>query len=92
MPVPDALALDSLDRQILKLLQQDGRMPYTEMARRLDVAEATVRKRVSRLLEEGVVHVVGIVDPQYLGRSVTAIVGVRTEGRDVEEVVAEVRR
>lgn len=92
MPVPDALALDSLDRQLLKLLQQDGRMPYTEMARRLDVAEATVRKRVSRLLEEGVVHVVGIVDPQYLGRSVTAIVGVRTEGRDVEEVVAEVRR
>src|SRR5690606_25872908 len=39
-----------------------------------------------------ILHVVGIVDPQYLGRSVTAIVGVRTEGRDVEEVVAEVRR
>ena len=87
----DSPVLDSLDQKILALLQRDGRMAYTEMARRLDVAEGTVRKRVSRLLDEGIVHVVGIVDPTYLGRTVTAIVGVRTEGRDVEDVVAEVR-
>lgn len=83
--------LDELDRAIIALLQEDGRMAYTEMARRLDIAEATVRKRVSRLLEEGVVHVVGVVEPRWLGRTVTAIVGVRTEGRDVESIVAEVR-
>ncbi len=86
-----SIVLDEMDRQIVALLRRDGRMPFTEMARRLDVAEATVRKRVSRLLEEGVVHVVGVVDPRHLGHTVTAIVGVHTEGRDVEDIVAEVR-
>jgi len=87
----DVPFLDELDRAIIGLLQEDGRMAYTEMARRLGVAEATVRKRVSRLLEEGVVHVVGVVDPCWLGRTVTAIVGVRTEGRDADSIVAELR-
>lgn len=87
----DSPALDALDYQILDILQRDGRTAYTEMARRLDVAEGTVRKRVSRLLDEGIVHVVGVVEPKYLGRTVTAIVGVRTDGRDVDEIVAEVQ-
>lgn len=87
----DSPFLDSLDQQIVALLHRDGRMAYTEMARHLDVAEATVRKRVSRLLEEGIVQVIGVVEPMYLGQSVTAIVGVRTEGREVEDIVEEVR-
>lgn len=91
--MPESPALDALDYQILSMLQHDGRTAYTEMARRLDVAEGTVRKRVSRLLDEGIVHVVGVVEPSYLGRTVTAIVGVRTEGsRDVDDIVAEVRK
>ena len=89
--VSDSPFLDSLDQQIVALLHRDGRMAYTEMARQLDVAEATVRKRVSRLLEAGIVQVIGVVEPMYLGQSVTAIVGVRTEGREVEDIVEEVR-
>lgn len=89
--VSDSPSLDLLDQQIVALLHRDGRMAYTEMARRLDVAEATVRKRVSRLLDEGIVQVIGVVEPMHLGHSVTAIVGVRTEGREVDEIVAEVR-
>lgn len=79
--------LDSLDRQIIALLHEDGRMPYTTIAKRLNVAEATVRKRVSRLISEGIIHIVGLINPERAGHPVTAIVGVQTEGRDVDEIV-----
>lgn len=85
------IELDALDHQILALLHQDGRMPFTTVAKQLNVAEATVRKRVGRLLDEGVVHVVGMIDPSLTGRPVTAIVGVHTEGNDVDEIVQRIQ-
>ena len=42
---------DELDRQIIGLLQQDGRRPNTEIAHQLGVTETTVRKRIGRWLE-----------------------------------------
>ena len=50
MHVSVSPGLDSLDHQILALFHRDGRMAYTEMARQLDVAEATVRKRFTPLI------------------------------------------
>ena len=51
---------DTLDEDILKLLREDGRMSNVEVGRRLSVSEATVRKRVARLLEAEDVRVVAI--------------------------------
>lgn len=42
---------DDLDRAIMTLLEADGRLPNLEIARRLGVSEATVRKRIARLME-----------------------------------------
>lgn len=83
--------LDELDAQIITLLREDGRMAYTAMAKQLGVAEATVRKRMGRLVEEGVLHVVGLVNPAMTGYGVTAIVGVHTEGNEVPAIVEQVR-
>lgn len=82
--------LDSLDSQIVALLRHDGRMPYTAIAKQLGVAEATVRKRMHRLVDEGVVTIVGLLNPEYTGHGVTAIVGVHTEGNRVPAIVEEV--
>lgn len=79
--------LDDLDHRILALLHEDGRMPFTTIAKELNIAEATVRKRAMRLVDEGVVNIVGIINPAHVGRPVTAMVGVHTEGQDVDEIV-----
>ncbi len=86
--VNDVVVLDRLDRAILTYIQQDGRMPFTAIADRLRVAEGTVRKRVARLLEEGVVRVTGVVDPLRLGMSLVAMVGISVEGDLPERVVS----
>lgn len=68
--------MDQIDRAIIAYLQYDGRMPFTAIAKKVGVSEATVRNRVARLRREGILQVVGVVDPHLLGLRATAIVGV----------------
>jgi DNA-binding Lrp family transcriptional regulator len=48
--------MDDLDRRILHVLRRDARTPYTEIAERVGTSEGTVRNRVDRLTEEGIIE------------------------------------
>lgn len=48
--------MDDLDREMLDILRRDARTPYTEIADRLDVSEGTVRNRVDRLIDDGIIE------------------------------------
>ncbi len=48
--------MDDLDRRILSILRRDARTPYTEIAERVGTSEGTVRNRVDRMTEEGVIE------------------------------------
>jgi len=71
--------IDEIDQKIMRLLQEDGRRPFTEVAALAGVSEGTVRNRVARLTEDGVLRIVGIADPYRLGYNAPAIVGVEVE-------------
>jgi Lrp/AsnC family transcriptional regulator for asnA, asnC and gidA len=58
---------DRLDQAILKLLNQDARMPSSQMARELGVSARTVQNRVQRLVDLGAVQLVGVVNPASFG-------------------------
>lgn len=69
-----------LDRRIIEFLQRDGRRPYTQIAAELGVSEAAVRARTNRLMERGVLQIVGVADPLKLGYNQMAMIGVRCDG------------
>jgi Lrp/AsnC family transcriptional regulator, regulator for asnA, asnC and gidA len=69
--------LDALDRSILAALQLDGRRPFRVIARDLDVSEGTVRTRVRKLEESGVLRILAFVDPLKLGDALIAVLNVR---------------
>ena len=48
--------MDDLDRRILNVLRRDARTPYTEIAERVGTSEGTVRNRVDRMTDEGVIE------------------------------------
>ncbi len=93
------LELDSLDRKILRLLSQDARMPFLEVARLCNVSGASVHQRVQKLEECGVLAGSRfIVSPKALGYNMCAYIGlylhdpscyesVITALRDVPQVV-----
>ena len=55
--------MDEVDRLILQALQEDGRTPFTQIAKIAGVSETTIRSRYRSLVEEGVVHTVSIHSP-----------------------------
>ena len=48
--------MDDLDREILTVLRHDARTPYTEIAERVGTSEGTVRNRVERMTEDGIIE------------------------------------
>ena len=48
--------MDDLDRRILDVLRRDARTPYTEIAEQVGTSEGTVRNRVERLLDDGIIE------------------------------------
>ena len=73
--------LSAIDRAIIDALQEDGRRPFTQIAATLGLSEAAVRARTARLVERGVLQVVGVADPLKLGYDQMAMIGVRCEAQ-----------
>ena len=72
--------VNALDIKILKFLEEDGRIPYTKVARKLKLNESTIRKRVLRLQEKRVIKKFSVdLDPSKIGFNTVAIVGVDVE-------------
>ncbi len=87
--VASPVGLDAIDREIVNLLQQDGRRPYGAIAAEVGLSEAGVRRRVQRLRDLGVMQIVAITDPLQLGFGREALVGIRVHG-DVRQVAEKV--
>src|SRR3954465_13147994 len=79
MRTPDVL-LDDVSLRIIRELQQDGRRPYTTIAKTVGLSEAAVRQRVQRLLDTGVMQIVAVTDPMQVGFSRQAMIGIKVRG------------
>jgi Lrp/AsnC family transcriptional regulator for asnA, asnC and gidA len=77
--------ISELDKRIIEHLQLDGRRPFTQIATALGVSEATVRARTNRLIERGILQIVGVTDPLKLGFQQQAMIGVRCEAPQLLE-------
>ena len=73
-------AFDPIDQSLIRLLQQDGRRPYTQLAKEVGLSEAAVRQRVQRLLDQGTMQIVAVTDPMQLGLDRQAMIMIRVEG------------
>ncbi len=88
----DSEHLDGLDRMILNVLQEDGRASYSEIARRLKVPESTVRLRVKKLVERGIIRkFVALINPFKAGYSVVAFIAVDAEPSKIKEAVEKLK-
>jgi Lrp/AsnC family transcriptional regulator for asnA, asnC and gidA len=69
--------IDKLDRQILSILMQDAKMPYTDIAKKLFVSGGTVHVRMRKLEQMGVVQEANLkVNYSLLGYDISAFIGI----------------
>ncbi len=87
------IRLDELDRGILRILQENGRTSYSEMARRLRVPESTVRLRVKKLQEIGVIRKFSaLINPFKAGYSIVAFIAVDVEASRIKMAAEELSK
>ena len=81
--------LDATDLAIIGLLQKDGRMPSSEIAKKSGVSEATVRYRLKKLIDGGFIQIVAVGNPFMLGFGIAANISLFTDSHRIEEIIAK---
>jgi len=80
--------IDILDMKIIKALQTDARKPIVRLAREVGANEATVRRRIDKLLKQGIIERFTVVlDYHKLGRVIKAFIGLRVQPAKLREIV-----
>ena len=86
--------LDSLDRHILKLISQDARIPFLEVARACNVSGAAIHQRVAKLTNLGIIKGSQfVIDPEKIGYETCAYMGLfLKEPEKFDQVVEELKK
>ncbi|MCB0035147.1 MAG: Lrp/AsnC family transcriptional regulator [Anaerolineales bacterium] len=84
--------MDDLDFAILNHLQEDGRKPFTEIAKALGVTEGTIRNRVAKLTADETLKVIGLVDPHHIGFDTPALISVSVQPGLLDDAVAAISK
>jgi Lrp/AsnC family transcriptional regulator for asnA, asnC and gidA len=89
---PVQMQIDRVSKAIIEQLQQDGRRSYALIGQSVGLSEEAVLKRVTQLLDAGVMQIVAVTDPLQLGFARQAMIGVIVEGelKPVAEALAAI--
>ena len=77
------MRLDETNKAIIKELS-NGRKAFSTIAEKIGITENTVRSRVNKLLEEGILQISGLVDPQSIPEMQVVIMGIKLSTLDLE--------
>ena len=66
--------MDSLDKNLIELLARDARQSSEALAKQLNVSPATIRRRINKLIQSGVVRIVAVGDPNKIGFPLAAVI------------------
>lgn len=78
--------VDEVDNKIIAALRHDGRKSNVELGREIGVSEGTIRKRVARLIQEGVMQVIAVANPQKLGYQIEVLIGIHCDIDKIKEI------
>lgn len=86
--------LDELDKQILRLIAGDARMPFLEVARACNVSGAAIHQRIQRLSSMGVIKGSQfVIDPEKIGYETCAYIGLYLKNpENFDKVVSELEK
>ena len=84
--------LDQLDCKMIELLQKDGRISNTEIAKKIGMSEATVRTRLNRLIQEEYIQIVAVSNPIKLGFKIVGNIRIHVEIKKMDNIIIELKK
>lgn len=81
------MKIDSIDKQILSILQQDAQITNVELARKIGISPPAMLERVKRLEKNGIIkRYVAIVDPSKISKGIFALVSVSLSAHQLSSI------
>jgi Lrp/AsnC family transcriptional regulator for asnA, asnC and gidA len=84
--------LDRLDCKLIRVLQTDGRMPNNAIAQELGISEHTVRRRLKRLIDDGIIRIVAVANPLDLGFEIAGNLKIHIDLKKTERVLENLKK
>ena len=84
-----AAQIEDIDYKIIRMLQKNGRIPNTEIAKTLGVSEATVRNRLQNLIKEERLKIVAVINPFKLKSGMVGNLRIKAQKNMTQHVGAE---
>jgi len=81
--------VDEIDTEIIKILNLNGRTPNTEIAKKLNLSETAIRKRIKKLLDDEVIQIVAVVNPEKEGYVISGNINIKAEIKKTEAIKKE---
>ena len=84
--------IDSVDCEIIRLLQKDGRIANTDIAKKVGISEATVRSRLDRLVKEDYIQIVAVSNPMKLGFKIVGNIRIYVEIKKMDQIIKKLQK
>lgn len=79
--------IDNVDREIIKALNRNGRISYTDLGKEIGLSRVAVQTRINALMEQGVIErFTAVINPEKIGIQVSAFFNVEVEPKHLQEV------
>ena len=83
--------IDETDIKIIKLLQKNGRMSNTKIAKCIGISEPTVRYRLQNLFKEEYIQIAAIIDPMKLGNGIEGNIRIQADIKQMQQVTESLK-
>ena len=81
--------IDDTDLKIIRRLW-DGRTPFSEISKEIGIITNTVRKRVNRLIENGILQIIGLADPDAIPDTYSAFIGFKIQPPKIKKALKQI--
>jgi len=83
---------DEVDTKIIKLLRENGRMPNTEIAKKMKVSEGAIRKRLKKLFDNELIQVVAVINASKLGFELQGNIKVNIDIKKTKTIMKKLQK
>ena len=84
--------IDKIDCKMIELLQKDGRISNTEIAKKIGISEGTVRTRLNRLIKEEYIQIVAVSNPMKLGFDIVGSIRIHVDTTKMKHAITELQK
>jgi len=84
--------LDRIDCLMIELLQKDGRISNIDIAKKINMSEATVRTRLNRLIDEEYIQIVAVSNPMKLGFNIIGSIRIHIDIKKMDAIIVELKK